>query len=152
MAVATLDAGAGSPESSAPPAVTSDVRTDLKPDDYLSKITKLVPAEVVTLFITLDGIFRTTDHKPPAAVYWIVFVVIALATYPYMLRVTRLEPLKGGRLQAALAVLSFLLWGFAIGGPFTYPERPEWDLPVYSAVLLPLYTFLVPLLFTQNSK
>jgi hypothetical protein len=123
------------------------VASDAQPDDYTTKLIKLIPAEVVTVFVTLDGIIRS-NGKVPDFIYWIVFAVLVVACYLYMSRVTKVDGLANRKSDASIACVSFVVWVFAIGGPFTY-SKLAWYNPVYGAILLPLYTFLVPLAFPR---
>ena len=119
-------------------------------DGYATKLIKLIPAEVVTVFVTLDGIIRTAGKQVPAALYWAIFVFLTIATYFYMRRVTKVDGLPARKTEAVLASISFVVWVFAIGGPFTFDEV-KWYLPVYGAILLPLYTFAVPMVFPAKN-
>jgi hypothetical protein len=115
-----------------------------KADDYGTKLLKLIPAEIVAVFITIDGIIRSADRTDAMPwIYWLVFVVLTLGTYLYVSRAADLPLLSKPSWQALLSTISFVVWVFAVGGPF---KDLNWYDPVYGAILLPLYTFLIPLL------
>jgi hypothetical protein len=115
-----------------------------KSDDYSSQLIKLIPAEVVAVFLTIDAIIKSSNDAFPHIAYWVIFVLLVAGTYLYMLWVAKLPPLPKPRVQAVLATVSFIVWVFAIGGPFSY-SHPSWYMPIYGAILLPLYTFFGPL-------
>ncbi len=148
--------GTGPERAGAPPSAVSNVPVGAdssdavagKADDYATKLLKLIPAEVVAVFLTVDGIIHAADNVP-RGVYWGIFVLLAVATYFYIERSTRTPDLPARPGQSILSAISFCVWVFAIGGPFTYPERPHWDLPVYGALLLPVYTFILPIFFRK---
>lgn len=77
------------------------------------------------------------------AILWIVFGVLLLATPLYQWRLLKIRL----PLQLAIATVAFAVWVFYLGGPFklTFAD-PSWYRPTYGAVLLPLYTFLIPLI------
>jgi hypothetical protein len=145
-------------DASAPgvPAADGSIRKqtvvvpESKPDGYTATLIKLIPSEVVAIFVTLDSIIRSNGKLAPL-VYWIIFLILMIATYFYMRRITQVGGLQPRRSQAVIASISFLVWVFAIGGPFTYAKL-DWYDPVYGAIGLPLYTFLMPLFFPKFNK
>src|SRR5688572_11124569 len=58
-------------------------------DDYVSKLVKLIPAEVVTAFVTIDNVIRSGDNRVPPMVYWWITAVLLIATPLYLWRVTQ---------------------------------------------------------------
>lgn len=107
-------------------------------DDYTSKLVKYIPSEVVALYIALGSILGTSD-KSDGALYWVVFAVCLIGTGLYLWRVTNVTKVT----QIVISVVAFFVWAFALGGPF---ELLSWYDPVYGALLLPVYTFFVPML------
>jgi hypothetical protein len=147
--VAAADRTGAATKGFATPADTAgEPNPVLKPDDYSSRLLKLIPAEVIAVFVTIDGVVRTGQRRVPPELYWAVFIFLIVVTFFYVLRVTRLPGLPPSRRQAALASLSFAVWVFAIGGPFAY-SKASWYDPVYGAILLPLYIFTIPALFPE---
>jgi hypothetical protein len=110
-------------------------------DDYLSQVVKYIPAEIVAGFLTLNGILASASKTPQAA-YWIVFGLLILLTPLYIWRVTKDPKLPMPWVQIVVATGSFIIWVFAIGGPFTFLN---WYLPVYGAITLPIYTLGIPI-------
>lgn len=51
------------------------------PDDYAARLLKLIPAEVVTVFVILDGVIRSASNQVPPIVYWVIFVLLVVGTY-----------------------------------------------------------------------
>lgn len=121
------------------------------PDDYLARLLKLIPAEVVTVFVTVDGVIRSGGSQVSVYAYWGIFALLTVLTYFYILRTTRVESLKGRHSQALISALSFVVWVFAIGGPFTY-SHVGWYTPIYGTIALPIYTFAVPIFFGNSAK
>lgn len=121
------------------------------PDEYLARLLKLIPADVVAAFVFIDGIIRSTGSQVSVNVYWGIFGVLTVVTYFYVLRTTRVGELKGRRSQAFISALSFVVWVLAIGGPFSY-SHVEWYTPIYGTIALPIYTLVVPIVFGDFSK
>lgn len=111
-------------------------------DDYKTKLIKYIPAEIIAAFITIDGIIRSVA-QPPVAAYWILFFTLLVLTPLYIWRVTT-EPNKPpAKEQIFISTISFFIWVFALGGPFNYLS---WYQPLYGALLLPIYTIVVPII------
>jgi hypothetical protein len=119
-----------------------------KEDDYKSKLLKFIPAEVVALYLTLDGVIKAAGSQLPLPQnenLWLVFWVLLIATPLYLWRVTYVTKW----LQLVISTLSFAIWVFTLGGPFT---GLGWYKPVEGALLLPLYTFFVPMFYEREGK
>ncbi|MBI5256001.1 MAG: hypothetical protein HY855_05845 [Burkholderiales bacterium] len=110
-------------------------------DGYVDKLLKLVPAEVVALWVSLRGILAAAQQVP-AWLPWAAFVVLLALTPWYLVRVAKVAKPR----QVAMCTGAFLVWAYSLGGlPFGSLPAPYY-LPVYGAVLLPLYTFVLPLI------
>lgn len=110
------------------------------PDDYLSKLIKLAPTEIVAAFLAIDGIVRATTMVGQLA-YWGVFALLVVICVIWTAGQTR-EPGKPvAWLQVTLSTGAFVVWVHAIGGPF---EKELWYNPALAGILVILYTFLIP--------
>lgn len=113
----------------------------VQPDDYKSKIIKYIPAEIVTAYVTLEGIIKSSTQAT-VEIYWIIFLILLALTPLYIWRVTN-DPKKSPAWdQIIIAFFSFAFWVFALGGPF---GSLAWYRPLYGALILPIYTLVVPL-------
>lgn len=108
------------------------------PDRYRERLLKYIPTEVVALYLTLDALIRSSDTLPASALWWL-FGFGLVGTYLYLWRVEKVRKQK----QLLISSLAYCVWVFAIGGPFT---SLVWYDPLYGALLLPIYTFLVPII------
>jgi hypothetical protein len=124
------------PSSAAPSSAEGDLYPEA--DKYTTKLLKYIPAEVIALYLTLDTLIRSADQIP-VAVYWGIFLFGIIATYLYLWRVENVA--KQG--QLVISMLAYCIWVFAIGGPFT---NLEWYDPIYGGILLPIFTFMVPII------
>lgn len=109
------------------------------PDKYKDRLLKYIPAEVIALYITLNGILRSATNDPTfpeQLVAWIIFGVGLFGTWLYLWRVSKVSKTW----QYVISIGAFAVWVFALGGPFVYLA---WYRPVYGALFLPTYTFLV---------
>jgi len=113
------------------------------PDEYLSKVLKLIPAEVVSLYIALAGIIVVGGQAVNGeALFWFIFVVCLIGTPLYLMKITKV----GDLLQLGISTIAFVVWVFALGGPFA---TVSWYQPIYGALLLPIFTFFVPMILPK---
>jgi hypothetical protein len=119
----------------APPAAAPAVPTR---DDYLSKLYKYIPAEVIALYISIDGFLRTLPPMQKQLMQWAMVVVGVVATIAFLSRIQKVQKSR----QLLISAGAFLVWAFALGGPF---ENLLWYHGAYGSVALLLYTFFVPI-------
>jgi len=107
-------------------------------DQYKDRLLKYIPAEVVALYVTTAGVIEgSADGFPKTAALWVVFFIGVVATPLFLRRVLGVSKSQ----QLTISTLGFLVWVFALGGPF---EKIIEHQSVYGALLLPLYVFFVP--------
>lgn len=104
-------------------------------DSYTSRLMKYIPVEVITLYLTLDALVRSSATIPHI-IYWGIFIVGILGTYLYLWRVERVCKQQ----QLAISVVAYCIWVFALGGPFVFFS---WYNSIYGGLLLPIYTFFI---------
>ncbi|YAF95836.1 MAG: hypothetical protein AB3A66_25425 [Nodularia sp. CChRGM 3473] len=110
-------------------------------DDYQSKLLKYIPTEVVALYFTLDNILKSSvaDQQSIQTLLWIIFILLIISTPIYLWRVTKVRK----KIQLMISTLAFIVWVFALGGIF---ENLDWYRHYYGALLLPSFTFIVPII------
>jgi hypothetical protein len=111
------------------------------PDDYLTRVVKYVPAEIVAAFIAVDGILKSTVVAP-TFLGWLVFVALWVLTPIYTWHFTTLKGYPPAYAQILISCAAFLVWVFALGGPFV---QLTWYSPVYGSILLIMFTLIPPL-------
>lgn len=100
------------------------------PDDAFSKLLKYIPAISVGTYLAIDGVLAQIDDSGAReALLWIVFVALLGVTYLYRVR-------RGVRRTSQIVATmgAFVIWVFAIGGPFA----ASWDgyESYYGSILL----------------
>jgi hypothetical protein len=132
-----------------PPPSTSPQKTAAESpavDDYINKLLKYIPAEIVAGFVTVDGIIRSVTQAP-IFIYWIVFAIFLILTPVYTGRISTVAGLPTAWTQIIVATVGFLVWVFALGGPFSYFG---WYLPAYGSILLVVFTLVIPALLGKK--
>jgi hypothetical protein len=88
-------------------------------DDYLGRLSKYVPAEIVGLYLATVGMVPLGPNGSlRCAATWVVFALNALLVPLYFWFVTTRDHAKPLIPQIVLASIAFPVWVFAIGGPF----------------------------------
>ena len=117
------------------------------PDDYVTKLVQLVPAEVVTLYAALAA--YVSDDRVVAS---IAFLVGIGATVVWLLQPARLPDgsvVHTPILQYPISVVAFVLWATAIAHPIDtwfgdwYAAHPK-----ILGVVIAVFTAMAPLLIS----
>jgi hypothetical protein len=120
--------------------VQTHITTPSNADKYSDRLLKYIPSEIIVLYLSLDTTIRSAG-KTDALLYWFIFIAGAVFTYLYLYRVQKVKK----QVQLILSVVAFCIWVFAIGGPFSYLS---WYDPIYGGILLPIFTFAIPIIET----
>jgi hypothetical protein len=109
-------------------------------DGYFDRLFKYIPAELVAGYIFVLGVVKQlTDAGEIRIFQWLLFIIFCLLTPLYLWRVQKVLKVQ----QHIISILSFIVWVFALGGPFALSE---WYNPVYGAILLPVFTLVVAII------
>jgi hypothetical protein len=113
-------------------------------DSYNTRILKYIPAEVVAVYIGIQGAINQADPSGPnATLLWIAFGILLILTPVYLWRVTHVTK----TVQLVITTISFAVWVFSLGGPFAFLP---WYHVIYGAVLLPLFTFAAGIIIPRS--
>jgi hypothetical protein len=106
-------------------------------DGYFDRLFKYIPAELVAAYIFVLGVVKQlTDAGEIRIFQWLIFVIFCILTPLYLWRVQKVMKIQ----QHIISLLSFIVWVFALGGPFALYS---WYNPVYGSILLPVFTLVV---------
>lgn len=126
-------------------------RTINRADDYMSRVLKHIPTEIVMAYITIDGVLRTsynpnvwTERRTLQTLLWIILATLTVLTPFWLYRVMRVKRPS----QLFVSTISVPIWLFALGGPFALLD---WYEPAFGAIALPLYTLIVPII-TRSAR
>lgn len=122
------------PSAQVVPPATTPATVAATPDGYTDRLVKYVPAEGIAVFLAVDGVLRGAADIPAAMLGWVVFGVLLVLLYFYQRNVLNVRKVQ----QHAIMLVAFVVWVFAIGGPFA---GLSWYSPIYGALLVPLVTF-----------
>ncbi|MBN2667516.1 MAG: hypothetical protein JXR67_13470 [Bacteroidales bacterium] len=106
-------------------------------DTYSDRLFKYIPAEIVAGYIFAAGMLENLTKAGEISVFqWGLFLIFLILTPLYLWRIQKVQKIS----QHIISALSFVVWVFALGGPFSLFS---WYNPVYGAVLLPVFTLAV---------
>ena len=113
-------------------------------DSYRERLLKYIPGEVIAVYVTLYSVAKSAgDTIPQVLIQWLIFLIVASLT-PFYVNLLTSEPgYNSATKQIVISTAAFIVWVFALGGPF---ELMTWYNPVYGALALPLYTFMIPII------
>ncbi len=116
------------------------------PDDYFDRMMKLTPVETIAAFVIINNMVVKAaigSSSVIATISWLVFVILIVLTPIWLLRRSREVGKAPPYRQIILSTLGFIVWVFALGGPFALSS---WYNPLYGAFLLAIYTVTSPML------
>lgn len=106
-------------------------------DTYADRLFKYIPAELVAGYIFAIGMMKNLTEAGEIRVFqWGLFLIFLILTPLYLWRVQKVQKIS----QHIISAVSFVVWVFALGGPFSLYS---WYNPVHGAVLLPVFTLVV---------
>jgi len=109
---------------------------------YLDRLLKMIPAEVVSLYLIGQGLIPTDN-----SVAMIVWAVVCLAGVVALRAYGTADPQASQPTDwthVAISSAAFVIWVYTIGGPFA-----AWGiaLPWLGSLLVLAWTFFVPILY-----
>jgi len=118
-----------------PPAIPPTI------DTYTDKLLKLIPAESVALYLTLQGIILSGAAESTNLDTWLWFILIVglIGTALYQWRILKIVKVA----QLTVSTAAFGVWVFALGGAFA---TLSWYEPFIGSLVLVIFTFFAPLI------
>ncbi|MCL2932429.1 MAG: hypothetical protein MGG11_09200 [Trichodesmium sp. MAG_R03] len=119
-------------------------------DNYLDKIMKYIPSEIVGVWITIKTMVEGNDNVPENSILWGIFIFCLFLTFAYIRLLPAGFKRKPTVKQGIISVGAFMIWAIAIGGkPFI---SISWYQPIYGSILMVLYTVVIPLIPLEKRK
>jgi FtsH-binding integral membrane protein len=111
-------------------------------DNYVERLMKYIPAEVIAAYMTLAGIVKSSPQPNDPLLHWVIFLVVLVGGFFYLRKPAGVTKPT----QLIISVLAIVVWVFYLGGPF---KAMGWYSDIWAALILPIYTFFVPLIEPQ---
>jgi len=118
-------------------------RTIEHENSFLQVLLKLIPSEVIAVFIFIQGVM------PKSLLPHLVMAVLLVAITPvYLNRASGVT----SRPQLVISTLSLIVWIYAIGtGPMRFVRPPYYE-PWHGAVALAIWTLVPPIFLTPREE
>ncbi len=116
-------------------------------DAYMERLLKLIPGETVAMYLFLQGVINSGlsgDVSQLKIWLWAIIVILAVGNIFYLRQQQKVTDPP----QIIILTIAFFIWIMSIGGPFVYFN---WYQPFMGSVILGLFTFFVPLVYTGPS-
>jgi hypothetical protein len=113
------------------------------PNDFKDRLVKLIPSEIVTAYITIQGLISgsTSANGKSDALLWIVIVALLILTPIYLMYVGNVK--KSG--QLIFTTIAFIIWVIVIGSPIK--EILNFPASFIGSIMLVLYTLMIPFVY-----
>jgi hypothetical protein len=110
-------------------------------DDYLTKVVKYIPPEVLAAYLFMAGVIDSNVTGRHDHAIWLggLLVGILVLTIPYDLRVLKIVRWS----QIAMSVLGIAVYVFAVGGWFA---TTTWYHQWYASIVVPLFGLVIAIL------
>ena len=115
-------------------------------DDYLAKVVKLIPAEVVATYSAVFNLIGTLPVSWRVAGYWTNVAIFWLATPLVLLLIGKKEGKLPSNTHLIISTIAFGVWAYAISGGIVL--GPPGFQPALAGIVMLLFTFisgLIPL-------
>ena len=119
---------------------------DVGVDEYLDRVLKYIPGEVVALWTGVTGVIASAGESNNVLL-WIVFAIGVILAAAYTWRTTTVANQPTAVTQIVVSAFAFIVWVFAIGGPFA---AQGWYEPYLGSVALILWTPLAGLIIPKE--
>lgn len=110
--------------------------------EYLTRLLKMIPGEIVGLYMIGNGFIQTSE--PVTQAIWIVVCIILIV----IVRIygTR-DPDMGKESQPVpvfISTVAFIIWVYWLGGPF---KSWQWHNPTYASLAILVWSFVIPIFY-----
>lgn len=114
-------------------------------EEYIAKIIRYVPGSIIAGYTSMIGLVSQSQPYQ-LQLSWAIFGFCLILAPLYVMFVPDSIPNTkdcSKRFHVVASFISFAVWGFALGGPFT---SLPWYSPIYGSLALIAATLLMPLL------
>ncbi len=124
---------------------------------YLERLVKLIPAEVVALYLAGAGAIKAAFPGAAAGSVpvseqaywwgWTIFCFAAVILVRAWATSSRPEKLAPEWPAVGIAAISFVIWVYSLGDAF---DRVGWWEPLLATLLVLAWTFVIPLVYRET--
>lgn len=115
--------------------------------DYLGRLLKMIPAEIVGLYMIGKG-FIPEDQKTVQIIWPIVCLILLIILRLWGTK-DPTENKPSQPIPVAIAAIAFVIWLYWLGGPYI-PEG--YNKPFIASLLVLVWSFLIPLFYKGEAQ
>ena len=120
-------------------------------DNYLNALIKIIPAEIVSVYLALVPLVGTLNVKYEDNISvllwwnWSLVLILMTATPFYLTKLWKIKDTS----QVVMSCTALLIWIYCIGGPF---KLYSWYEPILGTILAVLFSGIFFPIIKRNSK
>lgn len=121
----------------------ADVIRTTEINDYKDRLVKLIPSEIVTAYVTIQGLLSgaPTQAGNKNLLLWIVIALLFILTPVYLYYAGNVKKWS----QIIFTAIAFILWVIVIGSPVK--EILGFEAGFIGSIFLILYTLMIPFFY-----
>ena len=113
-------------------------------NDYKDRLVKLIPSEIVTAYITIQGLIIGYNGLNKSTYALIAFLTLLILTPFYLKSVSNVTKVA----QIIFTTLAFVVWVLAMGGfKLMFPMQADFFSEFFGSIILIIYTLMIPLVY-----
>ena len=118
-----------------------------KNENYQSRLLKLIPTEVVGVYIFINGILPAgSSENKYIILQWVIFGLLFIIN-PFYLRYASAVTNKK---QIVICTIGFAVWAFSLGNSFMVIGSDPAFSRLLGSIILALYTLVVPIFINES--
>lgn len=118
-----------------------------KNENYQSRLLKLIPTEVVGVYIFINGILPAgSSENKYIILQWVIFGLLFIIN-PFYLRYASAVTNKK---QIVICTIGFAVWAFSLGNSFMVIGSDLAFSRLLGSIILALYTLVVPIFINES--
>jgi len=110
--------------------------------DYLGRLLKMIPAEIVGLYLVGAGVIPN-DERQVSALWAAACLVLVLVVRIYGTR-DAVNKLPYQKFPVFVSAVAFVIWVYTLGGPFA---QYGLYVPHYGSLAMLLWSFTIPIFY-----
>jgi hypothetical protein len=123
---------------------------ETKYDNYYSQMLKLVPADITAVYLCLQSLILQGVSNENARLYFSCGIcILLLIVLPFYLKIKGKVTVNR---QIIITEIALIIWMIAIGSPLDSIKFDGFTAKFIGSLLLVLFTFIAPLIYTNEDK
>lgn len=112
-------------------------------NDFKDRLVKLIPSEIITAYITLQGLISSRESNKQLFII-IVFACLLVLTPLYLKYISKVDKIG----QIVFTAIAFIIWVMASGGfKIMFPHVALFQDDFMGSILLVIYTMVIPFVY-----